>query len=174
MADSSGADGDLVDLSQLLSFDLESVKRGAYESAYLLWDEWMAFASAVDWTEPFVLGLLSFHLSLLLLIVTTRRVFAFQCFLFFALSCLLVAGGSLNSLGAVHWRAFATQDYFDEHGIFFGAMWASPLLLMQIAMLIAFLRNAARLLVTVKRLELRSRAAQEGKAAGGKEKKKKE
>ncbi len=35
----------------------------------------------------------------------------------------------VNSLLARHWRSFATQNYFDEHGVFFCALVSTPLLL---------------------------------------------
>ena len=35
----------------------------------------------------------------------------------------------INSLLARHWRSFATQDYFDKHGVFFCALVSTPLLL---------------------------------------------
>lgn len=38
-------------------------------------------------------------------------------------------GERLNALGAARWRSFAGQPYFDEHGAFFAALVAGPLVM---------------------------------------------
>ncbi len=44
----------------------------------------------------------------------------------------------LNSLAAHHWQRFAGQNYFDEHGVFAGALLAAPLLLVMFTILVRF------------------------------------
>jgi hypothetical protein len=43
-------------------------------------------------------------------------------------------------LGAEHWRSFAKQPYFDQNGIFFGAVVAAPLLLLMFCILVGLSR----------------------------------
>lgn len=42
----------------------------------------------------------------------------------------------LNGFGSRHWKMFAGQDYFDEHGVFMGAMLGAPLLLIMFIILV--------------------------------------
>jgi hypothetical protein len=37
-------------------------------------------------------------------------------------------GERVNGLAQQHWQAFATQDYFDEHGVFYNAVVSGPAL----------------------------------------------
>lgn len=43
----------------------------------------------------------------------------------------------INTYLRHHWREFSRQNYFDEHGVFMGVMWAGPLLLLGFAMLVS-------------------------------------
>jgi hypothetical protein len=65
--------------------------------------------------------------------------------------CVVVGGvyasERLNAAAGARWRDFATQNYFDERGVFAAVLWCAPLLLLLAAMLIGFLVRAARLLV---------------------------
>ena len=69
----------------------------------------------------------------------------------------------LNEKGAEHWESFATQNYFDKRGIFLAIMLSGPLLFDVLMMLLLFIREAAMLLVTVKRTEIqRKKESQKG------------
>jgi transmembrane protein 18 len=59
-----------------------------------------------------------------------------------------------NAWAAAHWRSFATQNYFDERGIFAATMVCGPLLLDTMWMLVCFLREGAALLVQVKTIKM--------------------
>ena len=63
----------------------------------------------------------------------------------------------LNRFGAENWEKFASQDYFDNRGIFVSSMLSGPLLLDCLLMLMLFVREASQLLVQVKRNELASK-----------------
>ena len=62
---------------------------------------------------------------------------------------LAVAAGTvynaerINSLLARHWRSFATQNYFDKHGVFFCALVSTPLLLDMFVILVGMQPCAA-------------------------------
>lgn len=132
---------------------LRSQLRGA--NGETAWDAFQAFLHAVDWRESWLHGLLLFHASLALLAVVTRRSDGLQAALFIFVLLLLWASERLNSSAARHWRSFASQNYFDARGSFLATLWCGPLLVLETALLAGFLFRAARLLVTVKRLELR-------------------
>jgi hypothetical protein len=70
----------------------------------------------------------------------------------------------LNQIAGEQWESFATQNYFDDRGIFIAIMFSSPLLLDSFIMLVMFLREAGQLLILVKTEELKKkrRPAQDG------------
>jgi hypothetical protein len=86
-----------------------------------------AFTSAVDFSEPFILGLLAFDLSFWLCVLVSIWRPRLQTPLFFG--ALLLAGCLewINNACARHWRLLAKQNYFDQHGLFFSVMLGAPL-----------------------------------------------
>ena len=111
------------------------------------------FYHAVSWDrEPWlwlVLSLLS--LSLLAGVLGGPR--ARQA-VFIATTAAVASLEPLNSLARRHWRSFATQNYFDERGVFVGVVVAAPAVFTAFVMLVLMLRDAAELVVKVKRMEL--------------------
>ncbi|KAK2436669.1 transmembrane protein [Trifolium repens] len=63
------------DLVQKISSELRSNLRPAY-------DNFLGFFHAIDWKESWLLGLLTFHIVLLLVTIISRRNTNFQMFLF--------------------------------------------------------------------------------------------
>mmetsp|Transcript_34238 Transcript_34238/g.110367 ORF Transcript_34238/g.110367 Transcript_34238/m.110367 type:complete len:165 (-) Transcript_34238:30-524(-) len=130
-------------------------------------DDVRGFVHAVDWTEPWLKGLLGLHLSVWAVVIVTRRVNELQMALLVAILGAVYGAERLNALGAAHWREFATQDYFDERGVFVALLYCTPLLLAAGFILLNALRTTARLLVEVKRRELRANAKARAKGGGG-------
>ncbi|KAH8060151.1 DNA binding protein [Aureococcus anophagefferens] len=56
------------------------------------------------------------------------KVYEVQVGLFFGVTIAVGLAERLNALGAAHWEKFATQNYFDDHGIFAGALFCAPML----------------------------------------------
>ena len=109
-------------------------------------EECAAFIAAVDWRETWIRCLLLWHLSLWLLFVFTRKNFPVQCGLFFGIAACVGLAETLNGLCAKRWEKFATQNYFDERGVFAGIMLCAPLLALAFAMLLNFLVMASSML----------------------------
>ena len=63
----------------------------------------------------------------------------------------------INSWAAREWRSICTQNYFDKQGIFISIFLCAPLLIDSFIMLAMFLKEAADLLIQVKRSELKKR-----------------
>jgi hypothetical protein len=81
----------------------------------------------------------------------------------------LVRGAEyINRWASHNWESFATQNYFDERGIFVSIMLCAPLLLDSLVMLLLFLREASQLLIAVKTAELKKqkKAAKEESTTG--------
>lgn len=139
------------DLVEKLSAEFRSGLKPAYEN-------FMGFFHAIDWKEPWLIGLLSFHVLLLVVVFASRRNINFQMCLF-----LLALGGvylaeRLNHFLADNWRSFAGQNYFDAHGLFLSVLWSGPLLVIAIIILVNTLFSLCYLIVRWKRAELKHRA----------------
>ncbi|XP_019450486.1 PREDICTED: uncharacterized protein LOC109352750 [Lupinus angustifolius] len=65
----------MADLVQKLSSELRSGLRPAYEN-------FMGFFHAIDWKEPWLMGLGAFHVVLLLVVILSRKNTNFQMCLF--------------------------------------------------------------------------------------------
>lgn len=83
---------------------------------------------AVDWTEPLVVGAIAFHALLFTAVFLARKRLAVQCGLFALILLLLVVTEPLNTWARANWRLVATQNYFDQRGVFIGIFYAGPLL----------------------------------------------
>ncbi|KAL5725531.1 hypothetical protein ACHQM5_008667 [Ranunculus cassubicifolius] len=121
-------------------------------------DNFQGFLHAIDWKEPWLIGLICFHVFLLLLIIFSRKNVNFQMFLF-----LLSLGGvyfaeRINTILNHNWESFAGQNYFDTHGTFVSVLWSGPLLCISIIILMNTLFSMCQLIVRWKRAELRHRA----------------
>ncbi|CAI9754326.1 unnamed protein product [Fraxinus pennsylvanica] len=140
----------MADLVEKLTAELRSGLNPAYENL-------MGFFHAIDWKEPWLICLLSFHVALLLLTLVSRKNINFQMCLF-----LLALGGvylaeRLNSFLAGNWKSFAGQNYFDPRGLFLSVLWSGPLLVIAIIILVNTLFSLCHLIVRWKRAELRHR-----------------
>jgi len=133
----------------------------------------------VTWTEPFIVLLLAFQVFMFGLCLTVSRK---NTSLVPRVAVMVFVGATvrgaefLNRYGAAHWRQFATQNYFDERGVFVSLFLCAPLLLDCFLMLVLFLREAVQLLVQVKKSELKKKQQQQqgGGGSSGKRRAKKD
>ncbi|KAI4339679.1 hypothetical protein MLD38_024592 [Melastoma candidum] len=121
-------------------------------------DVFLGFFHAIDWKEPWLIGLISFHCLLLITVVLSRKCLNFQMCLFLLSLAGVYLAERLNSFLGDHWKSFATQNYFDPHGIFLSTLWSGPLLVIAIIILVNTLFSLCHLIVRWKRAELRHRA----------------
>ncbi|KMS99960.1 hypothetical protein BVRB_1g018030 isoform B [Beta vulgaris subsp. vulgaris] len=104
------------------------------------------------------MGILGFYALLLLVTIISKSHVNFQmCLFLLALSGVYLAE-RLNRFLGNQWQFFATQNYFDPHGIFLSVLWSGPLLLIAILILINTLFSMCHLIIQWKRAELRHRA----------------
>ncbi|KAJ8431441.1 hypothetical protein Cgig2_014934 [Carnegiea gigantea] len=159
----------MVDMVQKISIEL----RSGFAPSY---DNFIGFFHAIDWKERWLICLLAFHVLLLLTAILSRKHVNLQMCLFL-LACRCPAfllnpdtikfnaavtgvyfAENLNQFISVHWQMFATQNYFDPHGLFLSVLWSGPLLVIAILILINTLFSLCHLIVQWKRAELRHRA----------------
>nr|ADE75930.1 unknown [Picea sitchensis] len=118
----------------------------------------LGFIHAVDWTEPWLITLTIFHIILLILAITTRKNSNFQMGLFLATLMGVYFAEKINYYLGRNWEKFATQDYFDKHGVFLSNLWSGPLLIISTIILTNTLVTLSQLIVKWKKAELRHRA----------------
>ena len=97
-----------------------------------------AFSHAVDWNENWIRGLIGAHVVLLTIVLLTRKNADIQTLIFLFISMLVVMSERINGICAARWDQFSTQNYFDEHGIFAGIMFAAPLLFIGFVQLVSY------------------------------------
>eukprot|EP00386_Alphamonas_edax_P000018 GDKI01000053.1.p1 GENE.GDKI01000053.1~~GDKI01000053.1.p1 ORF type:complete len:209 (-),score=43.98 GDKI01000053.1:169-795(-) len=113
------------------------------------------FVSAIGWGEPLIVGLLSMNAVILVLILLTRKHFTFRAVLFFVIAGLVSSSKYINAWCRTHWEAIATQNYFDEDGVFCVMFFAGPLLCWGFWLVICMVWSSGELLIEVKRRELK-------------------
>ncbi|CAH8447303.1 unnamed protein product [Dicrocoelium dendriticum] len=111
---------------------------------------------SIPWMkEPWLFALVSFHTSILIGGICGRKHPTFLATLLFAVLSGCVCSAWLNELGAKYWRYFATEQYFDSHGLFLLLSWSLPTVLNAIVLTILLLIQVGHLLVQKKRLDLK-------------------
>jgi prolipoprotein diacylglyceryltransferase len=121
-----------------------------------------AFRSAINWTEPFILYLMAFHVIVFVLCMWASRPsrsLVPRVVIMICVGILVRSAERLNTYAAQNWEAFSTQNYFDSKGVFMGIFLCGPLLVDSFLMLVIFLREASQLLVQVKTAELKRKKA---------------
>mmetsp|Transcript_3659 Transcript_3659/g.13140 ORF Transcript_3659/g.13140 Transcript_3659/m.13140 type:complete len:174 (+) Transcript_3659:385-906(+) len=125
-----------------------------------LYEDAMKFVHAVDWSEPWIIGVICLHVVTLIAIVQTAQNQTAQTFLFAYLMACVYFAEWLNTMAGKHWEKFSRQMYFDPSGFFISVLWSLPMLLMMLVVLVNFLRLLSSMLIQMKRAELKYRAKQ--------------
>uniref|UniRef100_A0A1D1XH68 Transmembrane protein 18 n=1 Tax=Anthurium amnicola TaxID=1678845 RepID=A0A1D1XH68_9ARAE len=154
MEDLRSAVRDHVELVSDLVEKLSSELRSGFRPAY---DNFVGFFHAIDWKEPWLICLISFHAMLFLITIVSRKNVNFQlCLSIMAFSGVFLAE-RINRFLAENWKSFAGQNYFDPHGLFISVLWSGPLLI-SILIVVNTLFTLVKLIIRWKRAELRHRA----------------
>lgn len=127
------------------------------------YEHFQAFRSAITWREPFVLSLLAFQVAMFCVCMFVSRKnasLASRLVVMCVIGAVVRGSEYINRFGAMHWQEFATQNYFDERGVFISIMLCAPLLLDSFIMLSMFVKEAGQLLIQVKRTEIQRKQKQ--------------
>lgn len=136
-----------------------------------------AFIDAVDWTEPFFLYVLTFQVvvivgSFVFSYGSTNRTAIAMLFMM----VLVLSASPLNTVGSEHYKELFVDDktnYFDDNGMFIGAVFVAPLLLATFLLQLKLFGALFSMMVRVKRAKLREEHQQSSGNAKKKESKKK-
>ena len=132
-----------------------------------------AFKAAINWSEPFILCLIAFHV--LVFTFTLTMVFkktptnpTFQLIFLATITIICRMAGRINTYGQQHWEDWGiTQNYFDSQGFFVAVCLCVPLMISCLIVLIKLLFEAGSLFIEVNRMKLKKQMQQQQKAKKG-------
>ncbi|KAI8894028.1 transmembrane protein 18 [Globomyces pollinis-pini] len=111
------------------------------------------FTASVNWTEPFLLSLYTFHLSIFLLITLFPNL---RVHLLIILASIGFQLESINKYLNFHHHQFTTINYFDRNGVFLTSVLGLPIIFNLSYILIGLVRSALNLMVQVKTQQLKN------------------
>ncbi|KAA0146224.1 hypothetical protein FNF29_08173 [Cafeteria roenbergensis] len=126
-----------------------------------MYDAVMGFVYAVDWTDPFIIGIVVAIATMYAVVFATRKHVDAQIALLAVVCAVAYAAPHASRALGPHWQQLARQDYFDKHGYFGSMMVSLPLMLLALIQMGMAFCSASTLLVQYKRKQLRV----EGRAA---------
>ncbi|KPA85020.1 hypothetical protein ABB37_01446 [Leptomonas pyrrhocoris] len=128
-----------------------------------------AFYRSVNWSEPFFRYLAAFHALIWIVVLYGTRGSASDERLIVVcvmLTCTVLAGVVLNNVG----RRYASSifvdpdvNYFSEDGIFIAAVFMAPMIVLILCLQLRMVCRAMRLMVEVKRAQVKRRLRREAK-----------
>ncbi|KAK4510066.1 AA_permease domain-containing protein [Mucor velutinosus] len=115
------------------------------------------FFNAVDWTQPWLISVMAFHIVCFLVTLGLRNKHDALSVYFFVLLGLAALTQPLNHLGIKHWKSFANEPYFDASGIFIVSVYSFPLIFNGFVTLIFILKATISALINTKRAQLKQK-----------------
>ncbi|XP_029966084.1 transmembrane protein 18 [Salarias fasciatus] len=119
------------------------------------------FLMSVQWSEPWLIGLVVFHVVCLFVTAVTCRYYRAQICHFLLLVCLVYSAEYLNELAAMNWRSFSDFQYFDSTGMFISLVYSIPLLLNAVIIVMVWVYRTFSTMAELKTLQLKKKARRE-------------
>lgn len=136
-------------------------------------NDFNSYIRSIDFSDPFIWGLCTFHLLALLLILSTRHFANVQIGIFLSLLSMVYFSEYLNELAAQKWKLFSRQQYFDSNGMFVSIVFSMPILINCILLIGFWLYESTQTMARLKKAQILATQRQPATAAV-KEKEKKQ
>lgn len=108
-----------------------------------MYDAVMGFVHAIDWTDPFIIGIVAAIVTLYVVVFATRKHVDAQIALLAVVCAVAYAAPHASRALGPYWQQLARQDYFDKHG-YFGSMLVSlPLMVLALIQMVSVCAAAA-------------------------------
>jgi len=136
-------------------------------------DSYFNFLKSIPYTEPWMIGIISFHLLCFVFILSTKNHWNTQYIVFFLLLVLVFFTERINEYAAENWRMFSTENYFDSNGLFISTVVSTPVLFNCLTFIVTWLHTASKNMIYIKRKQLQAAVKEEAKKENEETKKEK-
>ncbi|KAH0622039.1 hypothetical protein JD844_023947 [Phrynosoma platyrhinos] len=117
-----------------------------------------------DWSEPWIIGLVFFHVACLFLTYFSFWHYRLQIGQFLSLMILVFFAEYINEMAAANWRLFSKHQYFDSRGMFISLVFSAPLLLNAIIIVIAWVYKIVNVMTELKTIQQKRKARENKKS----------
>ncbi|KAM6954295.1 transmembrane protein 18 [Aplochiton taeniatus] len=121
------------------------------------------FLMSVQWSEPWLIGLLVFHVICFSTTILTCRFYRWQICQFLLMVCMVYSAEYLNEFAAMNWRLFSKFQYFDSKGMFISLVFSIPLLFNTIIIVAVWVYQTFTTMTELKTLQLKRKARKENR-----------
>lgn len=140
---------------KIMEFKKSEIPKDAVSTTEI--DSIAKFLAHIDWSEPWLQGLVAFHIISFFVVILTRKRVNFQGTLFVILLISIGLTEKTNEYMASNYKQYFKQQYFDSHGMFISFVYSAPVLVNCVIILINWFNYSTQLLVSVKQRELKDR-----------------
>ncbi|CAH1105858.1 unnamed protein product [Psylliodes chrysocephalus] len=121
----------------------------------------LSFLWNIEWRDPWLIALFTFHISIFMMAILTRNYGNFQALIFLCLLLLVYFSEKINKLASTNWKIFSRQQYFDSNGLFISVVFSVPILINCILMVGSWLYQSTQLMANLKIAQLKEQRRKE-------------